>query len=125
MRIHALDSFSEAPRGKFVLLRFRGTVHFVSGSVEQRPYHANLIFDFFAQTEWGRAEWEGETRCAIRTPGWEILGGGRYEIDEAEGVLILSEKSTAYGKFSAEEIAAQAADLLAAMPSPGFRLRLD
>lgn len=125
--LHAetLASFEIYPRGKFVVLDCRGELHVVFGPVNEFPYHANLVYEYLVTQARAQAVMADGSHCRVTSPGWSILGGGQYRLDDLTHVLHLSEKSTAYGKYPRERLVAQEGPLLSALGLSGWALQLD
>ncbi len=104
-----LHAFSIVPleaesRGKFVILRNIHETYFVSAPLESHPYHANIVYSFLQEGGRGRAKMADPGFCTLLSQDWEILGGGFFETKGQERVLVLSGKSTAYGRYPVDFI---------------------
>ena len=116
----ALTPLDQAPRGKFVLLRHGGKVHFVCASLKTHPFHAVIVHAYVQEQGRGEAVLLEKAFCAIHSPDWKILGGGYYEADFAARIFRLHGKSTAYGKYPAQELAPRLGALMRALGLPDF-----
>jgi len=122
---HSLVPLADVSGGKFVVLAFGKELHFVTAPVGSHPYHANIVFSFIEEAGRGQAALTAPTQCVISTPGWKVLGGGRYEVQAETKVFRLSDKSTAYGKYPAAALRKSEEALMAALGLDGFSLRLE
>jgi len=88
--------------GKFVQIRKGDTEYLVFSSKELAPYHAHIV-ERFCRGKGIRGAHEGEgKRFSIHDPGWTVVGGGKYEIDQERRYIRLYDDSVAYGKFDSK-----------------------
>lgn len=85
--------------GKFVQIRNKGTEYLILSPKGLSAYHANIVERFFTQRKIvGKYNGKGDY-YEIFEDGWEVLGGGIWAINEADGLLHLSGSSQAYGQY--------------------------
>jgi hypothetical protein len=106
MRLEVMDyshkHFSSPPRqrrGKFIQVLSEGSEYIVMSPKEQSAFHANIAELFFSSRGLRGSYNHKRDNYSIDHPGWSILGGGYWELDEDKGVLKLSGLSMAYGRF--------------------------
>jgi hypothetical protein len=85
--------------GKFVQMRHGETEYLVFSPREVSPYHADILERFCRERFIDGAYEDGRKRFSIHDAEWVVLGGGKFEIDEAEGYIRLYDNSMAYGRF--------------------------
>jgi hypothetical protein len=120
-----LSSLEFYPRGKFVVLTHGDDVHMVFGPVNEFPYHANLVYEYLVAQGRGQANMVDLSHCRVLSSDWQILGGGQYRLDDLTHTVHLTEKSTAYGKYPRDKVAACERDLLKSIDLNGWALELD
>ncbi|NOZ25565.1 MAG: hypothetical protein GXO94_05690 [Nitrospirae bacterium] len=87
-------------KGKFVQLRNENTEHIVLSPIQLSPFHANIIERFcLANGIRGRYTGDKMERFVIEHPGWKVIGGGHWEMDDGEKRLVLGGASYVYGRF--------------------------
>ena len=85
--------------GKFVQLMAREEEYIVLESQNVCPYHANIVEKFLlTRGVSGRYNAKRDNFTPSNSE-WEILGGGKWHIDEHETTLELWGESLAYGSF--------------------------
>ena len=96
-----------ARQGKFVLMTDGGQWYAVFSVSKLTTYHTNIVERFLA--EHGVTGNYDEEKGVFRyhAPAWKVLGGGRWDLDEEAGRLIIFSKSGAYGGVALEELADQ------------------
>jgi len=113
--------FSSPPRqrrGKFIQVLSEDTEYIVMSPREQSTFHANIAERFFSSLGVRGQYNHKRDNFRIGHPGWTILGGGHWELDEDAGKLTLSGLSMAYGRFqSSGGLAVRLEKLL-----PGYRV---
>jgi hypothetical protein len=124
LQAHALTPLADAPRGKFVLLRGEDGLHFVCAPLRTHPYHANIIFTFLEQGGRGQARMLEPVYCKISGDDWEMLGGGHYDLNREHRLLVLSGKSTTYGKYPVDLLRKASAHLTDDLGFPDFGLKI-
>jgi len=88
--------------GKFVQIRKSEIEYLVFSPKELAPYHAHIVERFCIERGIrGAHEVEGK-RFSIHDPGWTVVGGGKYEIDQEHRYIRLYDDSVAYGKFDSK-----------------------
>ena len=89
--------------GKFVQLRNAYYEYVVLAPVKMSAYHANIV-ERFCRDE--RIEGKYRSRkmddYQLRAAGWEIVGGGFWQMEEKKKWLSLRGASQAYGRFDPE-----------------------
>ena len=88
--------------GKFVQIRNSQTEYLVFAPKEFAPYHANIVEQFCMDRGIKGAYAGEEKRFDIREPGWEVVGGGKFDIDKTRKQIRLFDNSLAYGKFDSK-----------------------
>ncbi|TAL28187.1 MAG: hypothetical protein EPN94_00655 [Nitrospirae bacterium] len=88
--------------GKFVQIRNSQTEYLVFAPKEFAPYHANIVERFCMDRGIKGAYVGEEKRFDIREPGWEVVGGGKFDIDKTRKQIRLFDNSLAYGKFDSK-----------------------
>ncbi|MBU8933012.1 MAG: hypothetical protein KOO62_03295 [candidate division Zixibacteria bacterium] len=89
---------------KFMIVRGPDEIVMILGSLNEYPYHANLLDQFCHRRELASI-WAREPDVVdLHEPGYDILGGGYVEIQRAEWRLRFSGASTAYGAFPQYEL---------------------
>jgi hypothetical protein len=130
LQVEALAPLETYPRGKFVVLE-RGSdphqaeLHIVFGPVNEFPYHANIVYEYLVTRGRAQAVMTDGSHCRVTSPGWRILGGGQYRLDDLTHTVHLNEKSTAYGKYPQQRLADFDDQLPTALGLEGWALELD
>lgn len=108
--------------GKFVQIRHGDTLFLVISPKEFTKYHANIIERFCMDKGIeGSYDVKKET-FTIRDQAWEVLGGGKFELDRSTRTIRLYGDSMAYGRFRPEGLK----DAIAALPGlAGFGVVVD
>jgi hypothetical protein len=86
--------------GKFVQIRHEGTEYLIFSPKEFSKYHADLVRRFCRERGVDGVYNDQLKRFDIRDPSWDILGGGKFEMDRQKGILRLYDDSMAYGRFN-------------------------
>jgi hypothetical protein len=97
---------------KFILLGVAESLILVGGTWEEFPYHANLIDRFCRDREIAVSWVKKPDLVEIHDSSVRTLGGGWLEIDTGKSLLKVSGRSTAYGRYRAEDFR----DVIAADP---------
>lgn len=129
-RVETLASLEVYPRGKFVVLEYEPEthhreLHIVLGPVNEFPYHAHIVYEYLVNRGRALAVMVDGSFCRVTSPGWKILGGGQYRLDDLTHTVHFNEKSTAYGKYPKPSLAAIETDLPNALGLPGWAVQLD
>lgn len=90
--------------GKFVLVVTQNVYYFVTGALTEYPYHANLVDQFCTQREIPCGWIRKPDLVEIYDNQTTIRGGGHIMIDLVNRLIRLSGKSTAYGRYNADEL---------------------
>ncbi|TAN44686.1 MAG: hypothetical protein EPN22_05695 [Nitrospirae bacterium] len=85
--------------GKFVQIRHEDSEYIVFAPKETAPYHADIIEKFCAEMGIDGFLDKQEKRFEIHDPAWDIVGGGKFEMDRQGLYVRLYDNSMAYGKF--------------------------
>ncbi len=85
--------------GKFVQIRNEYTEYLVFSPKELTKYHANIVERFCLDKGIEGSHDSERKRYDIHDTAWIIVGGGKFEIDEARKTVRLYDDSMAYGKF--------------------------
>ncbi|MDZ4723184.1 MAG: hypothetical protein SGI97_04675 [candidate division Zixibacteria bacterium] len=89
---------------KFVLLANRSNLFLLIGPVSDYPYHAHLVNRFCREREIPSGWVAGNSRVEIFDTHHKIRGGGWMKIEQSEKRLEIYGHSTAYGRFSEEDL---------------------
>lgn len=86
--------------GKFVQIRSGDTEFIVFSCSQLHPYHANIVERFCHQKSGIKGHYTPKRdNFIIESPGWEVAGGGKWELDEKNKSIRLTGGSMAYGPF--------------------------
>jgi hypothetical protein len=89
--------------GKFVQLRNAYYEYLVLSPVGFAEYHANVVARFCHEEKIeGAYSSKKMDAYELRAAGWEIVGGGFWEVEEHRKWLSLRGASQAYGRFDSE-----------------------
>jgi hypothetical protein len=85
--------------GKFVRIRGKAADHLAFSPKGYAKYHANIV-DRFCADKGIKGSYNKEgTKFIIADTAWEVLGGGKYDLDRNKKTVKLYDNSMAYGKF--------------------------
>ncbi len=101
----AKTSVPDKINGKFVQIRNKQTEYLVFSPKELTLYHANIVERFCLDKGLKGAYRGEEKRFDIREPGWEVVGGGKFDIDKTTKQVRLYDNSLAYGRFDSKGLA--------------------
>jgi hypothetical protein len=87
--------------GKFVQIRHNNTEYLLFSSKEFTKYHADIVKKFCRDRGIDGVYNDQLKRFDIHDPSWDILGGGKFEMDRGKSILRLYDNSMAYGRFNA------------------------
>jgi len=90
--------------GKFVQVLTQNIYYFIAGPLAEFPYHANLVDRFCTQREIPCGWVRRPDLVEIFDVQTTIRGGGLIMIDLVNRLIRLSGKSTAYGRYNADEL---------------------
>ena len=99
---HDPDTQAASPgeeTGKFVILSKSKGIHLILSPLSLTPYHANIVYQYLQVEGRGDVEAVSSSGCRIITKGWKVHGGGHFCAQHYLHHLILSGKSTAFGKY--------------------------
>jgi hypothetical protein len=97
--------------GKFVQIRNGPMEYLVLSPKDFSKFHANIIERFcFDKGIEGSYDAERK-RYDIHDQAWNIVGGGKFEIDAIKKTIRFYDDSMAYGKFDSRGLAAKARSL--------------
>lgn len=88
--------------GKFVQLLNNNNEYLVFSPKEFSKFHANIVEHFSKERGLAGAYDSEKKRYDLLEPQWEIIGGGKFEIDRIKKELRLYDDSMAYGRFKDE-----------------------
>jgi hypothetical protein len=92
--------------GKFVQLRNAYYEYVVLAPVEFSTYHANIVERFCRDERIdGRYTTRKMDEYRLKAAGWQVVGGGFWEMEEDGKFLSLRGASQAYGRFDEEGLA--------------------
>jgi hypothetical protein len=86
-------------RGKFVQIRHESTEYLIFASADSAKYHAQIIERFCHDRVIKGAYDAGGERFQIEDKAWNVVGGGKFQVDREKKILRLYDDSMAYGKF--------------------------
>lgn len=129
-QVETLASLEVYPRGKFVVLEHESEngqreLHLVLGPVNEFPYHAHIVYEYLVNRGRAMAVMVDGSFCRVSSPGWSILGGGQYRLDDLTHTVHFNEKSTAYGKYPRQRLEAFETDIPEALGLEGWATQLD
>jgi hypothetical protein len=85
--------------GKFVRIRGEAADYLVFSPKAYAKYHANIV-DRFCADKGIKGSYNKEgAKFIIADAAWEVLGGGKYDLDRNKKTIKLYDNSMAYGKF--------------------------
>ena len=90
--------------GKFIQILTQSMYYLVTGPLAEYPYHANLVDAFCTQREIPCGWVRRPDLVEIYDVQTRIRGGGFIEIDLVNRQIAFGGKSTAYGKYKADEL---------------------
>ena len=102
---HAAVGGGLPPEGKFVRLQWQAATHLLFAPPERCTYHNQIVAQFLEDRALEH-DWLSPDRLEIHAPGIVVQGGGRFRADAGRATLELWDRSTAYGRFAAEGLAA-------------------
>jgi hypothetical protein len=85
--------------GKFVQLRNGSKEYLVLSPKEFTKYHANIVERFCLDSVLEGSYDAERKQYAIDDQAWNIVGGGKYEINTTKQTINFFDNSMAYGKF--------------------------
>jgi hypothetical protein len=105
-------SVPEEVTGKFIQVRSGPTTYVVFSPKAYTKYHAHVL-ERFCQDKGLEGAWDtaGE-RFTVTDRAWEVLGGGKFDLDTKRRMLRLYGDSMAYGRFDERGLR----DALASLP---------
>jgi hypothetical protein len=86
-------------RGKFIQVRNGDTEYLALSPKALAAYHANIAERFFSEMGITGSYNRKRDSYRVKSPGWSIVGGGHFALDEERRELHLSGTSMAYGRF--------------------------
>ncbi len=85
--------------GKFVQIRNESSEYLVLSPTEFTKYHANIV-ERFCLDKGIEGSYDAEKkRYNIYDQEWNIVGGGKFELDAIKRTIRFYDDSMAYGKF--------------------------
>lgn len=108
--------------GKFVQIRNGNTLYLVLSPKEFTKYHANIV-ERFCMDKGIEGTYDAKReKFTITDHEWQILGGGKFELDSNKKTIKLYDDSMAYGKFDATGLK----EFLNALPEfSGYTISID
>ena len=97
-------------RGKFILIANGRNRWAVFSPTELSKYHANIAERFCHEHTIAGAYNVTNTHYHIHDNQWQILGGGKWEADDEQGLMVIYGSSDAYGRVDLEWLAKQLKD---------------
>lgn len=108
--------------GKFVLIRNDEMEYLLLSPGILSKHHATILERFCELNDIEGKYVTKPSHFVFREPGWEIMGGGEWTIDDEDKVLHLFGKSVSYGKFFAEGLRVNIQKISS---MAGYRLMID
>jgi hypothetical protein len=124
MKCILIDYGNVAPRaaerrGKFIQVRRSDTEYLVLSPRAGAAYHANIAERFFSEMGVPGRYNRKRDSYQVKAPGWSIVGGGHFELNEDWREFRLSGTSMAYGRFDPAGLREK---LAASGPLSGYRI---
>lgn len=113
------------PEGKFVLLTKGKDLHLVLSPLSLTPYHANIVYQYLQVEGRGKVEAVSSSGCRILSKGWQVQGGGFYQVQHWLHTLKFGGKSTAFGKYTASLLEPYREDIPVLLELPEYFLELN
>lgn len=91
--------------GKFIVVTNDGNLWCILSPRDMSKYHANIAERFLNERS---VSGEYDSSHAKYTPSqndWVIEGGGKWEINEEQGLLVIYDSSQAYGRLDLKSLA--------------------
>lgn len=104
------DQIPQECRGKFVLIASDDEQFAVFSPQGLSRYHANIVERFLSLRSVSGYYNDKRDRYDTHSPDWQILGGGRWELNGEKGTLCIFGFSQAYGGVDLNELAASLLD---------------
>jgi hypothetical protein len=108
--------------GKFVQIRNESLEYLVLSPKEFTKYHANIVERFCLDEGLEGGYDPDRKRYDIYDQEWDIVGGGKFEIDTTKQTIRFYDDSMAYGKFDSRGLPEKVSSLPA---FSGFAVVLD
>jgi hypothetical protein len=108
--------------GKFVQIRHNNAEYLIFSPKEFAKYHADIVKRFCRDKGIDGVYNDQLKRFDIHDPSWNILGGGKFEIDQEKGILRLYDNSMAYGRFNAAGLKEK---ILASKEMTGYSIEIE
>jgi len=106
--------------GKFVQIRSERAEYIVLCPKELARYHANIVERFSLEKSGIKGRYNPRRdHFILETPGWEVMGGGVWEMDDTKKLFHISGTSLAYGRFDASGLKAKLKTL-----KPGYSVEI-
>jgi hypothetical protein len=77
----------ERRHGKFIQIRSDETEYLLLSPGDLSAYHANIVELFFSEKQIEGMYNGKQDYYEINAPGWKIIGGGMWAINETEKIL--------------------------------------
>jgi hypothetical protein len=108
--------------GKFIQIRDDEVEYFLLSPREFSAYHANIVERFFLERQI-EGQYNGKRDYfEINAPGWRIIGGGMWAINDKDKIIYLSGSSQAYGRFDQDCLREK---ILSSREMAGYTVRID
>jgi len=108
--------------GKFVQIRHNSTEYLIFSPKEFTKYHADIVKRFCRDRGIDGVYNDQLKRFDIHDPSWDILGGGKFEMDQGKSILRLYDNSMVYGKFNASGLKK---NILSSKEMSGYRIVIE
>ena len=93
--------------GKFILIANGGSRWAVFSPAELSKWHANIAERFCDHYKIAGAYNAGQAKFNIQDNQWNIMGGGKWEVDEQQSMMVIFGRSDAYGRVDLKLLAEQ------------------
>ncbi len=93
--------------GKFILIANGSSRWAVFSPAELSKWHANIAERFCRQHNIAGTYNAAQTKYNIHDNEWHIMGGGKWEVDQAQSMMVIFGRSDAYGRVDLKLLAKQ------------------
>jgi hypothetical protein len=108
--------------GKFVQMRHEGMEYLLFSPKEYSKYHADIVKTYCQEKGIGGIYNGQAKRFDIDDPSWDILGGGKFEMDKEKKVIRFFDNSMAYGRFEERGLKEK---ILSVKRMSGYRVEIE
>lgn len=101
------ESLPNKRSGKFILITNGSSRWAVFSPAELSKWHANIAERFCNQHRIAGVYNAAQTKYNIHDKEWDIMGGGKWEIDDEQSMIVIFGASDAYGRVDLKLLANQ------------------